>query len=362
MTPDEAATLHDIGIDWVHTFVAITNETFLLAVYAVAVIYALLVLRTKLSRGSKAQILTVAALVIMFLIALVLWTLDLANFIMEGKITLIQNPEDGIDTKYARALAFIFRLAAAQDALYAYMALLGDAIIIHRVWVLKAYYRPWIFMIPCALLVGSFIATLMLTYCVAVTGSEIILGNFEKPAFCRNVQTVTYAMPLATTTVATALIGIMTWKYRKISQPLAASTSNGTSKARRRRGERVLILLVESGFLYFLFFLIQVIEDIPRVHDWVVTQPGVSFAFQMYSYCSSIMVGIYPTLVVVLAHSKHAVIDKAATSSYTQNSGSRMQNSHQTGSHTWPQFKVEVETRVEDMELETIRAKEQGRN
>lgn len=61
------------------------------------------------------------AIVTMFIIAVVLWTLDLSNFIMEAKITLTETSDDPIDVKYGNALDFIFRLAAAQDALYAYM-------------------------------------------------------------------------------------------------------------------------------------------------------------------------------------------------------------------------------------------------
>ncbi|KAJ7921088.1 hypothetical protein B0H13DRAFT_160236 [Mycena leptocephala] len=276
MTPEEITTLQGIGNDWVRGFVAITNETVLLTIYAVLVIKASFALLAKERRGSRVYVLSLAAILTMFALALVLWTLDLSNFIVEAKITLVEDSDETIDDKYGRALAFIFRLVSAQDALYAYMALLGDAIIIHRVWMLKAYYHLWVFFIPCALLFGSLVATLMLTYCVAVTGSEIVLGNFENPAFCRNVQIVTYVMPLATTTVATILIGVTTWKYRKAIKPLSrnnvSASSNGTKKTRRREGERVLILLVESGFLYFLFFAIQVVEDIPQVHSWIETQ------------------------------------------------------------------------------------------
>jgi hypothetical protein len=55
------------------------------------------------------------------------------------------------------------------------------------------------------------VATVLLTYCVAVAGSEIVLGSFEKPAFCKNVQEVTYIMPMATTAVTTLMIGHTAW-------------------------------------------------------------------------------------------------------------------------------------------------------
>lgn len=154
------------------------------------------------------------------------------------------------------------------------------------------------------------VATLMLTYCVAVVGSEIVLGTFQKPAFCRNVQTATYSMACATTAIATILISVTTRNYRKSIKPTLRNTmvvSAGSKPKRRGQVESVLLLLVESGVLYFLFFVrlfslppvhlsnirpqaIQVVCASPRVQAWISTKPGVAFAFTMYSYCSSVIV------------------------------------------------------------------------
>jgi hypothetical protein len=46
---------------------------------------------------------------------------------------------------------------------------------------------------------------------------------------------------------------------------------------------------VDSSALSFIQ-AIQVVGVIPKVHDWVLTQRGVSFAFTMFSYCSSVIV------------------------------------------------------------------------
>jgi hypothetical protein len=110
----------------------------------------------------------------MFFITVVLWALDLANFIMEAKLTLIVDSDLPLSTRLADARSFMFPLIAAIDALYAYLvsfastyraanahwtlfvqSLLGDAIILWRVFNLKGYYRPWVFIFPLALLLGS---------------------------------------------------------------------------------------------------------------------------------------------------------------------------------------------------------------
>jgi hypothetical protein len=263
----------------------------------------------------RSSLLTLLAILIMFAISIVLWALDMADFIMEIKLSFIVDPDLPLSARLGNARLFIFPNIAAIDALYAYMvsfhsgsysvqtqpgilqSLIGDGIIIWRVWNLKSYYRPWVIFIPLALLFGSLgkpslrafmqsthlesVPTLMLTYCVAKVGSEIVVGTFQvrtshlnkfgvpffdisysldlqKPAFCRNVQTATYAMACATTTTATILIGLTTWNFRKAIRPLLSGNvvaSEGTRRRRRSPVENILLLLVESGILYFLFFV-----------------------------------------------------------------------------------------------------------
>jgi hypothetical protein len=182
----------------------------------------------------------------MFVMAIVLWTLDLANFIMEAKITLIENSDDPIDAKLHKALAFVFHLEGVQNLLYAYMVsallmfdspvcellsvqtLLGDAIIIHRVWKLQAFSgRAWALLVPCAILFGSLgtppdflrgcsrptkdaVATVMLTVCITELGPDIQEEKFKNDV-CTNVQIITFVMPSANTAIATGLIGLTSW-------------------------------------------------------------------------------------------------------------------------------------------------------
>ncbi|KAJ6595812.1 hypothetical protein DFH09DRAFT_1305591 [Mycena vulgaris] len=360
MTPEETKALRTIGLDLIQGFVAITNETLLLTIYGGLVVKAAFVLLDKRWR-KRSSVLNMLAILIMFAISIILWTLDLANFIMEIKLIFVEDSGLSLDIRHSNAQAFIFRLLTAINALYSYMSLLGDAIIIYRVVVLASgtyYYRSWVLYVPVALLFGSLISTLMLTYCVAEVGSEIVLGTFQKPAFCRNVQTATYSMACATTTAATILIGLTIWNYRKSIKSMlgnnivTSGTSGGSQTIPRRRSqvESILLLLLESGVLYFLFFAVQAVADIPRVHNWVRKQPGVSFAFVMYSYSSSVIVGIYPTLVIVLAHSHRGVLDAAAAS--TSVSASTLRVAPASGSSsTWPTLQFGSKRVQDEIEL-----------
>ncbi|KAJ7152264.1 hypothetical protein C8R43DRAFT_1127339 [Mycena crocata] len=360
MTPDETKTLRTIGLGMVRDFVAITNETVLLTIYGVLVLKAGLVLLCDGRWRKRSALLTMIGILVMFAISVILWVLDMVIFIQEAKLILIIVDDLPLKTRFSMALSFVFRVAAAENALYSYMSLMGDAIIIWRVWNFKAYYRPWVVIIPVGLLLGSIVATLMLTYCVAAIGSEIVVGTFQKPAFCRNVQTATYAMSCATTTAATILIGITTWNFRQAIKPMLNHkivTSGGTQRRRRSQVESILLLLVESGVLYFLFFAVEVAGVVPRVHDWVVTQPGVAFVFAMYSYSSSVIVGIYPTIVVVLAYSHRGVLDEAASTVGPTSTLRLAQPTGRGSSGTWPTLQLgnKRTDNVNEIELDTGR-------
>ncbi|KAJ6553227.1 hypothetical protein B0H19DRAFT_1377835 [Mycena capillaripes] len=334
-------------------------ETFLLTIYGVLVLKSLLLLRISIRNRQRSGYLLTMAIFAMFVIAIVLWTLDLVNFIMEAKITLTENFEDPIATKVNKALAFIFRLEAAQNVLYAFMTLLGDAVIIHRIWKLQAFSGSlWVLCVPCAFLFGSLVATLMLTTCTVQLGPVILQESFPNP-LCNNVQSITYVMPCVNTAVVTILIGVTAWKYRKSIAPLVMNNhSDGGRKTKRTQCERILVLLVESGILYFLFFAIQIVVSIPPVHTWTDSIPGLVFALKMYAYSTSVIVGIYPTILIVLANSKHNVLDRAAASSVVTSLPSiRIAWAHTDADRTPIHLTDPIETRQPDeVELDDLHA------
>ena len=77
--------------------------------------------RSREHRRLRAYVLSFLAIITMFIIALVLWTLDVAIFIVEGKMTLIENPDKPVGERLSNVFLLIFRMVAAEDALYAYM-------------------------------------------------------------------------------------------------------------------------------------------------------------------------------------------------------------------------------------------------
>ncbi|GJF00167.1 hypothetical protein PsYK624_164460 [Phanerochaete sordida] len=188
------------------------------------------------------------------------------------------------------------QLLSADDVIYAYMTNVGDGIIISRVFAIWGN-GPTIFVVIVLLapLGGSLLSSALLTYCAARLGPDIMLGAYQNPPFCRNMQTVSYSATLLTTASATSLILYKTWSYRRIHIDVFGGAWSRTPV------QNFLLLLVESGVLYMLFFAVQVIVSLDAVNTRINQNAVLALAFTVYEYNSSIIVGIYPTIVVILA-------------------------------------------------------------
>lgn len=292
----------DIGHNLIQSSVAVVVETFVIAIYTGLVIKTGRLLLRR-SRRSKVSLWTSLAVLTMYCFALSLWMIDIHNIITEMSIMLHLSSANTLSELYSVATSKILRLSSIEDVLYAYMTIIGDGIIIWRVYAFWPSVRErLVLVIPLAFLGGSIACSLMLTYCSAHLGADIKLGTYQHPAFCRNIQTTSYSMTLATTAVATILIALKTWRYRRMHVLAFGKTSPQT------RTQRVMFLLVESGVLYMLFFLVQVILSLDSVNNSVNQNERLIFAFTIYEYITSSIVGIYPTLVVVLVHSKNSIL------------------------------------------------------
>ncbi|RDX48515.1 hypothetical protein OH76DRAFT_1483874 [Lentinus brumalis] len=325
---DDAAALQSIGHDLIQFFVAVVVETFAIAVYSVLVFKTGLLLLRK-SRTTL-SLCTCTAVFVMFGLALSLWMIDIHNVVIEIQLTLLSTTADSLDDAYGVAVSQVLRLASVEDVLYAYMTLVGDSIIIWRVYAFWSQgAERLILIVPIAFLLGSIASSMMLSYCASRLGADIVLGTYQNPAFCRNIQTASYSTTLATTGVATTLIAYKVWEYRR-----TYLEAFGTS-SKRTRTQQIMVSLVESGIIYMLFFLVQVIVSLASVNDKIESRPSFAFAFTVYSFSTSCIVGIYPTAVVLLVNSRHSVLKTTSmggSSDYTGSAGGiRSKHSHGTG-------------------------------
>ncbi|KAI0310773.1 hypothetical protein OF83DRAFT_1252351, partial [Amylostereum chailletii] len=296
-------TLQILGNDLLESFVAVTVETFFFSVYTILILKTTSIFLRRKGRR-PASFITLAAVIVLFLLDAVLWIIDVRNIIIELKITLISDSDDTLEAKYGSAGETVLNLVSVQALLYAYMTIIGDCIIIWRAYAFWSHGKEkLVLLLPGAMLLASIISTIMLTYCVDRLGGDIVGGAFLHPALCRNMQETSYAATVATTAVATFLIGYKTWQYRRSIQ------SSIDESVPKTRVEKVMIILVESGVLYFLFFLSPVIFSIGDLQAREDAKTNLKFAGTVYQYLTSTVVGIYPTVIVVLVKSQLSFID-----------------------------------------------------
>uniref|UniRef100_A0A0W0FXA6 Uncharacterized protein n=1 Tax=Moniliophthora roreri TaxID=221103 RepID=A0A0W0FXA6_MONRR len=321
---DSTAILRNIGNDLVKSTVAIAVKGVLITVYSVLVLKAGTILLGNRKRQSarKVPIVTMTVVAIMYLLCLTLSIIDLVLLVAETRITLVKDPEDDLNT------------------------VLGDGVIVWRVYAFWALsnWRIAAMIAPIALLLTSFALSIILTHCVVNLNGSIVLGSFNDPPFCRDVQIVSYATPAATTAIATFLIGIKVWNYLRISR---AHGVDDLRLSTRSRAESIIVLLLESGLAYFVFFLAQVILATPAVKDAINLHPGLQFAQTVFSYQSSSIVGMYPTIIICLVHAQRSAID---TMVYSADGSGSSDDGREVTSIAFSSFQTDLNTAREDVE------------
>ncbi|RDX42102.1 hypothetical protein OH76DRAFT_1411488 [Lentinus brumalis] len=124
---------------------------------------------------------------------------------------------------------------------------------------------------------------------------------------------ITVICSLSTNFVATMLIGYRAWKHRS----LIISTMGKSSG--RTQVERTLALLVESGLLYCVLWVVIVTYvayqhrtlNLPQGYVPAATNAFLTrFAFAM-SGCIIPLIGMYPTLVVILCAVDKSLYEKS---------------------------------------------------
>ncbi|KAL1740338.1 hypothetical protein HDZ31DRAFT_76953, partial [Schizophyllum fasciatum] len=183
----------------------------------------------------------IAATTGLFLIASVNITLDILFYLVQlpGMFGPYESWDRGILKETWR-----FRVVQSVNARLSY--LISDIIVVWRAWVL------W----PDSLLVKGLLLMCACGSTVGVT-LDCVWVMIEPGAIPMAARTLTRTLTLLfTNVVATGLVGIRAWQYRtQIKGNLGLLT-------KRTQVEKVLILLVESGFLYCLVWVTAMILQI----------------------------------------------------------------------------------------------------
>ncbi|KAL1741456.1 hypothetical protein HDZ31DRAFT_16620, partial [Schizophyllum fasciatum] len=216
-----------------------------------------------LARREGRSILIKVAVAALFCISTLAVALALANTI------------GGLDPNFTEATSERYNIALSAIVRISY--LLSDVIVVWRAWVLSPDSR----VAKAALLLCVCGSTVGVTYDFvwAVQNPAMVL-----PAARTLIKTIPL---LLTNVVATIVVGLRVWRYRRDIK------FNLDPLGRKTRAEKILVLLVESGFLYSLIWVFGLV---------VQYYGGEEAFFALYSIVGRAyhsISGIYPTIIII---------------------------------------------------------------
>ncbi|KAJ7698046.1 hypothetical protein B0H17DRAFT_906689, partial [Mycena rosella] len=196
-------------------------------------------------------------------------------------------------------------LGTPMESLFMFNMIVGDSVVIWRAWVL--YPRaPWVVAVPCLMLVMSFIFTVIDVLCLTSDGSTSQTAIAAGGPVCEKAELISWAFSFITNATCTIIITFKAWyvnflrsQHRKATKELETAISSGKTVA-----NRILSLLVESGFIYCLFWLTQLILffDISRATP-------IFFVYELFSGMGDQISGMYPTLIIVIVNLHQTIWD-----------------------------------------------------
>ncbi|KAJ3763412.1 hypothetical protein EV360DRAFT_66310 [Lentinula raphanica] len=164
--------------------------------------------------------------------------------------------------------------------------LIGDSMVVWRACALWGYSKK-IMLLPILLLFSAAVLVFFFVGCLGFHNWEYILGE---PEVCFNSYMGTFFLSIAINLLATSLI----------------ATKACVSVKKSNKVLKIMILLVESGFIYLV---IWGTKSISILIDINAGTPGGQFAVSLLNSMGNQVVGLYPTLLMVLANAQYSAID-----------------------------------------------------
>ncbi|KAJ7054542.1 hypothetical protein C8F01DRAFT_1161961 [Mycena amicta] len=294
--------LYRYGLDITQDAVGIIFETCCLSVYTVFFFLALYSIYRK-GIKSWSSVTMFFVVLYLYLTSLTLWGLSITRWFLVTSALLLPADEtmplvDRLDV----ANAHIEVLGTPMEALFMFNMIVGDSVVIWRAWVL--YRRSlWVVAIPCALLLVSLIFTIIDLTCLtgsAFSDDSSVAGG---GAVCAHAELISWAFSLFTNASCTLLIGIKAWSHRRMMRSLDLRTTSGSGLGSPRFSvDKVLSLLVESGCIYCLFWLTQVVLFVP-----ISRFTASIYAYEILGAMGDQISGLYPTLIIVIVNFHHTI-------------------------------------------------------
>ncbi|KAJ4471147.1 hypothetical protein C8J55DRAFT_435582 [Lentinula edodes] len=259
---------------------ALVLQTFLYGIYASIALPTVLTLVERQPR-SKPWFFLLVSTIVMFLLSTICMVLEVVNTmgVLEGIKLETQGAFQPPTAWYG------FRGAndrtLVQATIFSLEFILGDAIVVWRASALWAFDWKIMFSMIIVLL-GDF----------GQADWWYIAGT--QPKSCNVSQRAMFLLSFGTNAIATFFIALKAWQHREAFIALPDSlSSSGSWKKSRSPAQKIMILFLESGFLYMLFW---------------VSSPTF-FMTDIFNQTRYQVVGLYPTAIILLIHRERSSWD-----------------------------------------------------
>ncbi|KAJ7594867.1 hypothetical protein C8J56DRAFT_1044589 [Mycena floridula] len=263
-----ATATHYITDTQIHSIqnliIRIGCECIFFGIHATMFIISTYLLFSKGIKAVKARIFLLALTLTMFCASLGVIAIDMS-------ISVRQIKTYGITAPTTKELNLQLRLAS--NVLMRLNFLLGDIVVVWRTWVIWPSFKVHVLLAICML--GTIGA-------VVGNGTKAALDLVRNTPASNSYSLVMTLPPLITNLVATSLMGLKLWEYRR----------NVTASIRTEKSiEKLLLILVESGIVFCLIWLLILLAG-----------------FTIFTSANNILIlgvavsltGIYPTFIVIM--------------------------------------------------------------
>ncbi|KAF9259192.1 hypothetical protein L218DRAFT_963859 [Marasmius fiardii PR-910] len=217
------------------------------------------------------------------------------------KTDLVDNVGQPLASKHMAYVAKSGKLSSVAQVIIPIMIIIGDTIVFWRAWVLCDVNRK-IVTVPLVFLLGTTVCSFAFLGCYAQNDWPV-----SAPDTCNKLQISAFSLSIVTNITGTLVIGYRFWLYRQ-----AVGKYLGQCRYRTRI-EKVLFVLLETGAVYSVIWIVELVL--------VLMPPSPDFAGKVVhsifvASCIQ-LVGIYPTLLVVLVYMECSLWDSSEVSKST---------------------------------------------
>ncbi|KAF8240294.1 hypothetical protein L208DRAFT_811694 [Tricholoma matsutake] len=280
------ARLRHVGITLLTNLARLTTTTLLHGIFIMVFSIAV---HTTLHRGLKSHAtLAIFILIILsFTEATIFWAAKMAFGTIQMCSVLVKNVGMELSEKMALSSAATAKLVLIEIYLSPLTWVINDIVVIWRAWVLFPRCQ-WVMVGPLFFLLVTFVTML-----IGLATAERSQNMFIIMSYC------SFAASIVTNLLATLLIAYKLWDYQK-------ATKNLGLKKQQSPVQKVLFLLVESGVIFLILQLANLLLDLLMPNT-----PGTAayYAYVVFGGIYYELVAMYPALILIIVNKKHSIIE-----------------------------------------------------